>query len=76
MASSSTSELSDEVIWEELPDELLLQVLEHVMLRQGERKWRGAVRGVSRRWRAVHDTACQMLSVDNGVTDEGMLHLA
>ena len=37
-----------------LPDDLLLRVLQHVM-RWGELKeWRGAVRGVSRQWRAVH----------------------
>ena len=72
MASSSTSALSDEVMWEELPEELLRQVLGHVMLRHGRKRWRGAVRGVSRRWRAVHDAACQRLSVRDGVTDEVM----
>ena len=71
MASSSTSELSEVVLWEELPEELLLRVLGHVML-QGGVMWRGAVRGVSRRWRALHDGACQDLLVLDGVTDEGM----
>jgi hypothetical protein len=55
-----------------LPDELLLRVLEHVMLRHGEKQWRGAVRGVSRTWRALHDGACTLLHLGNGVTDEGM----
>jgi F-box/leucine-rich repeat protein 14 len=72
MASCSTSALSDEVMWEELPEELLRRVLEHVMLRRWKRRWCGAVRGVSRRWRAVHDAACQWLSAADGITDEGM----
>jgi hypothetical protein len=56
-----------------LPDELLLRVLEHVMLRwDGEKEWRGGVRRVSRTWRALHDGACTRLSLRNGVTDEGM----
>ena len=43
------------------------------MLRDGEKRWRGAVRGVSRRWRALHDGACTWLDLRrNGVTDEGM----
>ena len=42
-----------------LPDELLLRVLELVMLRwDGMKRWRGAVRGVRRGWRALHDGAC------------------
>jgi len=72
MASSSTGTLSP---WERLPDELLLRVLEHVMLRsRGVRvnQWCGAVRGVSRQWRALHDAACTWLRVLNSVTDEGM----
>jgi hypothetical protein len=73
MASSSTSELSGEVTWEELPEELLRRVLRHVILGWGRRKrWCGAMRGVSRRWRAVHDAACQWLFVADGVTDEVM----
>ena len=55
-----------------LPDELLLRVLGHVMLRDGEKQWRGALRGVSRGWRALHDGACTWLHLRNGVTDEGM----
>ena len=55
-----------------LPDELLLRVLGHVMLRWGRKKWCGAVRGVSRRWRALHDGTCTYLRVGNGVTDEVM----
>jgi len=70
MASSSTGLLSP---CERLPDELLLRVLEHVMLRlQGRKIWCGAVRGVSRQWRALHDAHCQCLYVPNGVTNEGM----
>jgi len=72
MASSSAGALSNEVMWEELPEELLLQVMGHVMLWYGEKRWRGGVRGVSRRWRALHDGACQSLCVHDGVTDEGM----
>ena len=56
-----------------LPDELLLRVLEHVMLRwDGRKEWRGGVRGVSRTWRALHDGACTWLDCGNGVTDEGL----
>jgi len=55
-----------------LPDELLRRALELVMLWDGEKRWRGAVRGVSRRWRALHDGACTRLRLRNGVTDEGM----
>ena len=71
MASSSTGTLSP---WERLPDELLLRVLEHVMMdpEDGELEWCGAVRGVSPRWRAIHDAACTWLRVLNGVTKEGM----
>ena len=39
-----------------LPDELLLRVLERVMLDDGLKEWRGAVRGVSRRRRAISTT--------------------
>ena len=55
-----------------LPDELLLRVLELVMLRYGLKGWSGAVRGVSRGWRALHDGACTRLELRNGVTNEGM----
>jgi len=55
-----------------LPDELLLRVLEHAMWQYGLKWWRGALRGVSRRWRALHDGACTKLTLRNGVTDEGM----
>ena len=56
-----------------LPDELLLRVLEHAMAgRDGLKSWSGVVRGVSRRWRALHDGACTRLRLRNGVTDEGM----
>jgi len=57
-----------------LPDELLLRVLELVMLREdGWKQWRGAVRAVSRGWRALHDGACTWLKMRNGVTD-GVMH--
>jgi len=56
-----------------LPDELLLRVLELVMLRgDGRKRWGGAVRVVSRGWRALHDGACTWLHLRNGVTDEVM----
>jgi len=55
-----------------LPDELLLRVLEHVRLAGGEKEWCGAVRGVSRTWRDLHDGACTRLRLRNGMTDEGM----
>ena len=58
---------------EELPDELLLRVLERVMRGWDWRKsWCGAVRGVSRQWRAVHDGVCEWLWVHDGVTVDGM----
>ena len=72
MASTSTSP-AGEVPWERLPEELLLRALPHVMLRGGLKRWCGAVRRVSRRWRAVHDTTCTRLRVRDGVTDE-MMH--
>jgi Leucine-rich repeat (LRR) protein len=73
MASSSTSTLSDEVMWEELPNEILLQVMGHVMPHWDWRKcWWGPLRGVSRQWRAVHDAGCQWLRLFDGVTDEAM----
>ena len=56
-----------------LPDELLLRALGLVMVRwRGVKRWRGAVRVVSRGWRALHDGACTWLELRNGVTDEGM----
>jgi len=55
-----------------LPDELLLRVLGPVMLWYGRKQWRGAVRGVSRGWRALHDGGCMFMHVRNGVTDEVM----
>ena len=70
-SSSSTSMLSP---CERLPDEVLLRVLEHVMMDEspGWKNGLRAVRGVSRRWRAVHDAACTQLWVYDGVTDEAM----
>ena len=68
-SSSSTDTLSS---CERLPDEILMQVLEHVMLWNGLKKWCGAVRRVSRRWRALHDAACQWLRLLDGVIDEIM----
>jgi len=69
-SSSSTNTLSQ---CERLPDELLLRVLGHVMLGWGgHKRWRGAVRGVSRRWRALHDGACTWLYARKGITDEVM----
>ena len=72
MASSSTYTLSP---CERLPDDLLMRVLEHVMRWGVSKEWCGAVRGVSRRWRALHDSACQRLVVRDGLTDEGMFML-
>ena len=70
MASSSADTLS---YWERLPDELLLRVIEYVMRRDGRRRWCGSLRGVGRRWRALHDVACTRLGLRNGLTD-GMMH--
>ena len=70
MASSSSTDTLSQC--ERLPDELLLRVPEHVMVVRGQKRWRGAVRGVSQRWRALHDGTCTMLQVRNGVTDEVM----
>ena len=76
MASFSTGTLPDEVPWKELPEELLIRVLGHVMLRDRgdglQKWWCSVVRGVSRQWLAVHDGACESLIVRDGVTDEGM----
>jgi len=55
-----------------LPGELLLRVLQLVMLQYGKWCWCGAVRGVSRMWRALHDRTCEDLCLRNGVTDEVM----
>ena len=56
-----------------LPAELLLRVLARAMLDDdGLKRWWGAVRGLSRRWRALHDANCKYLHVRNGVTNEGM----
>jgi len=53
-----------------LLDEPLLRILELAMGRRGgQKEWRGSVRGVSRRWRALHDGACTRLDVRNGVPD-------
>ena len=68
-SSSSTSALSP---CERLPDDLLLRVLEHVMLGWRGLMWRGPVRGVNRKWRALHDGACTSLDVLDGVTDNVM----
>jgi len=57
---------------ERLPDEVLLPLLELVMLRFGQKRWCGSLRGVSRQWRAVHDGTCESLHVDDGVTGEVM----
>jgi len=70
MASSTSTDTLAQC--ERLPDGLLLRVLGHVLLRFGHKRWRGAVRGVSRRWRDLHDGACAWLHVRNGVTDEVM----
>jgi len=76
MASSSTCTLPDEALREELPEELVMRVLGHVMLRDrghGPLKyWCGAVRGESRQWLDVHDGTCEGLIVRDGVTDEGL----
>ena len=58
MASSSTTSTLSQC--ERLPDEVLLRVLEHGMIESypGWKNGLRAVRGVSRRWRAVHDAAC------------------
>ena len=69
MASSSTYKLSP---CERLPDDLLMRVLEHVMRWGVSKEWCGAVRGVSRQWRAVHDGACTSLDVRDEITDEGL----
>ena len=55
-----------------LLDELLLRVLGRAMLDDdGLKRWCGAVRGVSRRRRALHDAACTRLELRSGVTDAG-----
>jgi hypothetical protein len=68
MASSSTGTLPEEELWEWLPEELLLKVLDG----RWTRRDLGAVRGVCRRWRAIHDAGCKRLDVGDGMTDETM----
>ena len=71
-ASSSTGTLPEkEELWRRLPEELLLKVL--VELEWWTRRDLGAVRGVCRTWRAVHDDNCKTLRVRDGMTDE-MMH--
>jgi hypothetical protein len=81
-ASSSTSTLpEEEELWEWLPEELLLTVLDMLLRRQSgavrltrwKRRALGAVRGVCRRWRTIHDASCKTLKVRDGMTDE-MMH--
>ena len=52
--------------WADLPEELMLKVL--------DREWTprdsGAVRGTCRRWRAMHDASCKRLRVRDGVPEE------
>jgi hypothetical protein len=65
MASSSTSAPSDEALWEELPEELLQRVLGHVKLEYMAQR-RGVAlcaEGVSERWWALRDAACQRLAI-------------
>jgi hypothetical protein len=68
MASSSTGTLpEEEEQWKRLPEELLTKVLDTLGWAPREL---GAVRGVCRRWRAVHDAACETLRVRYGVPNE------
>jgi hypothetical protein len=52
--------------WADLPEELMLKVLD----REWTRRDSGAVRGTCRRWRAMHDASCKTLSVRDGVPEE------
>jgi hypothetical protein len=67
MASSSTGTLPEEGPWVQLPEELLLKVLDEL---RWTRRDSGAVRGVCRRWRTAHDAGCKTLWVRNDVTEE------
>jgi len=50
--------------FERLPDDLLLNVLGYAMVRwRGWKTRGGSVRGVNRKWRALHDGACTCVSV-------------
>jgi hypothetical protein len=70
MASSSTGTLpEEEELWEWLPEELLLKVLDMLWWK---RRHARAVRGVCRRWRDIHDASRKTLRIRDGVTDETM----
>ena len=64
-SSSSTGMLPEEELWVELPEELLLKVLDELGWCDSR-----AVRATCRRWRAIHDAGCKTLAVRNGVTEE------
>jgi hypothetical protein len=53
-------------LWEGLPAELLLKVLDAL---EWTRRSSGAVRGTCRAWRTTHDAGCTFLSLRTGVTD-------
>ena len=61
-----TTEEGTDSEWADLPEELMLKVLD----REWTRRDSGAVRGTCRRWRAMHDADCKTLVVRNGVMDE------
>jgi hypothetical protein len=54
--------------WGQLPKELLLKVLDHLAV-GWEPRSSNAVRGVCRRWRAVHDASCKTVRIRGGVPE-------
>ena len=77
-SSSSTGMLPEEELWVELPEELLLKVLDELGWCDSR-----AVRATCRRWRAIHDAGCKTLLTaltwlglhGSNVTDSGLQEL-
>ena len=53
---------------ERLPKDLLRRVLQRVMRWGKQKNWCHALRGVNRKWRALHDVTCTKLRLRNGIT--------
>jgi hypothetical protein len=61
-----TTEEGTDSEWADLPEELMLKVLD----REWTERDSGAVRGTCRRWRAMHDASRKTLRVRDGVPEE------
>jgi hypothetical protein len=71
MASSTGTLPEEKRPWGQLPEELVLRVLD----RRWTRRDSCAVRGTCRRWRSAHDASCKKLRLRNGVTEEVLCSL-